>query len=58
LATSKKVRHIKTKDIEVSIQFSGKSMKINLLLRPKLAKQLAFRLASPSRFPDPRKKRK
>lgn len=56
MAAKKKVPHLKTNKAEVSIQFRGKRMEITILLRPKLAEQLAFRLASPKRFPDPRKK--
>jgi hypothetical protein len=56
MAAKKKVSHIKTKEAEIAIQFRGKSMEIKILLRPALAKQLAFRLASPTRHPEPRKK--
>lgn len=59
MAAKKKVPHIKTKNAEVSIQFPGKAIIITILLRPKLADQLAFRLASPKRFlPTIKKKRK
>jgi hypothetical protein len=56
MATKKKVPHIKTKKAEVSIQFHGRAMEITILLRPTLTKQLAFRLASQRRYPEPRKK--
>lgn len=46
---AKKVPHIKTKKAEVSIQFPGNAVIITILLRPKLAKKLAVRLASPTR---------
>jgi len=56
MAATKRASHIKTKKAEVSIQFHGKAMEITILLRPELTKQLAFRLASPTRYPKPRKK--
>lgn len=56
MAANKRVPHIKTKEVEVSVQFHGKAMEIKILLRPPLARQLAFRLASPKRHPNPRKK--
>ncbi len=55
---TKKVPHLKTKKAEVSIQFRGKTMEITILLRPTLAEQLAFRLASPKRFLKSIKKRR
>jgi hypothetical protein len=55
-AANKKVSHIKTKEAEVSIQFRGRALEIKILLRPALAEQLAFRLAAPRRFPNPRRK--
>jgi hypothetical protein len=53
----KVVRHLKTKDAELSIQFRGKTVLISILLRGTLAKHLAYRLASPERFLDSVKKR-
>lgn len=58
MAAKKKVPHIKTEKAEVSIQLRGKAMEIRILLRPKLAEQLAFRLTSPKRFLKPIKKRR
>ena len=55
---SNRVKHIKTKNAEVSIQFLGSAMEITILLRPKLAEQLAFRLAAPSRHLKSIKKRR
>ncbi len=55
---AKKVPHLKTNKAEVSIQFRGKAMEITILLRPTLADQLAFRLASPKRFLKSIKKRR
>ena len=56
MAGKKKSPHIKTDKAEVSIKLRGRAIQISILLRPDLAKQLAFRLASPKRFPNPRKK--
>lgn len=58
MATIKKVHHIKTADAEVSIHLVGKALKIGILLRPKLAEQLAFRLTSPKRHQRAVKKRR
>ena len=58
MATIKKVHHIKTADAEVSIRLVGKALKIGILLRPKLAEQLAFRLTSPKRHQKAIKKRR
>jgi hypothetical protein len=49
MAAGKKVHHIKTAEAEVSVHLLGKALKITILLRPKLAEQLAFRLAAPKR---------
>ncbi len=58
MAASKKVRHIKTADAEVSVHLLGKALKIVILLRPKLAEQLAFRLTSPKRHQKAMKARR
>jgi hypothetical protein len=58
MAASKKVRHIKTAEAELSIQFRGKALEISILLRPELAEQLAFRLAAPTRHLKAVKKRR
>ena len=56
---TKKVPHLKTKKAEISIQFRGKNYgDYYFLLRPTLAEQLAFRLASPKRFLKSIKKRR
>lgn len=55
---AKKVPHIKTKDVEVSIQLRGRALEIKILLRPALAEQLAYRLTSPKRHQKAIKKRR
>jgi len=57
MPAKKKAPHIKTKNAEVSIQLRGKAMEIKILLRPKLAERLAFRLAAPQRHQKAMKKR-
>jgi hypothetical protein len=49
MGANKKVHHIKTAGAEVSVHLLGKALKITILLRPKLAEQLAFRLTAPKR---------
>lgn len=58
MAASKKIHHTKTAEAEVSIQLLGKAVKIGILLRPKLAEQLAFRLLSPKRHQEAIKNRR
>jgi hypothetical protein len=52
----KKVSYMKTKNAEVKIHFRGKHMELTVVLPTAMEKQLAYRLASPKRFPNPRKK--
>jgi len=55
---AKKVRHLKTKNAEVSIQFPGKKVIITITLRSKLAEQLTFRLMAPQRHQNKVSKRR
>lgn len=55
---TQKAPHIKTKDVEVSIQFRGRRLEIKLLLRPALAEQLTYRLTSKKRFQQAIKRRR
>jgi len=52
----KRVSHLKTAKAEVKVHFRGKRMELIIVLPAVIEKQLAFRLASPRRFPNPRKK--
>jgi len=57
IMAKKRVSHLKTAKAEVKVHFRGKRMELIIVLPAEIEKQLAFRLAGPKRFPDPRKKR-
>ncbi len=51
-----KLNYMKTDKAKVKVHFRGKHMELTVILPPEMEKRLAFRLASPKRFPNPRKK--
>jgi hypothetical protein len=51
-----KVSHMKTAAAKVKVHFKGKRMEFIISLPADIEKQLAYRLASPKRYPNPRKK--
>jgi hypothetical protein len=57
ISMPKRVDHMKTNKAEVRVHFRGKRMELTVVLPPDMEKQLAYRLASPKRFPNPRKKK-
>ncbi len=53
----KKVSYMKTHKAEVKVHFRGKRMELTIVIPPELEARLAYRLTSPARHPNPRKKR-